>query len=223
MASKSQWDKDSVTGALIQTGRYLMDRELVWGNSGNMSARIDEQRMLITASGTYMGSLSQDDFVAVDIQSEKWVGTRKPSKEIPMHTAIYTKRPDVNVILHSSPFWATLVACSDFSIHSELFVESMYYLERIAYVDYFHPGSNALGMAVEEKAEHANIIFLKNHGILVCDDSFQEARMRLETLEMVCRMLVLARSAKIELNLLDHDVVQDFLKNSGYKSGKKGG
>lgn len=194
---------------------------MAWGNSGNMSARINEHEILITASGTYMGSLTPEDLVAVDVHSGEWVGTRKPSKEIPMHTAVYKKRPDVNVVLHSSPFWTTLAACSNLDLRSELFIESMYYLEKIAYVGYFHPGSQALGNAVEDKAGQTNILFLQNHGVIVYDESFQEARMRLETLEVVCRMMVTARSAGLSFKLLDPDVVRDFLETSGYKARKK--
>ncbi|WP_126427822.1 class II aldolase/adducin family protein [Brevibacillus marinus] len=219
MSSESQ--SAPLINSLVDVGKYLMNRELAWGNSGNLSARIDEHRMLITASGSYMGSLTAEDLVVVEIQTGNWSGARKPSKEIPMHAAIYKKRPDVNVVLHASPFWSTLVACSGFPLRSELFIESMYYLEKIAYVDYHHPGSQALGTAVEEKAEQANIMFLKNHGVLVYDESFQEARMRLETLEMVCRMMIAARSANIELHFLDEQIVQDFLLNSGYKPVKK--
>lgn len=62
--------------------------------------------MIITGSGTNMGELSEGDFVLVDIETQEWEGTNKPSKEIPMHRAIYRNRSDANVIIHASSFWS---------------------------------------------------------------------------------------------------------------------
>ncbi|GIO19666.1 class II aldolase [Oceanobacillus oncorhynchi subsp. incaldanensis] len=206
-----------IESKIIHTGNELLQKHLTWGNSGNMSVRNNENQMIITGSGTNMGSLTEGDFVLVNIETQEWEGTRKPSKEIPMHRAIYRNRPDANVVIHASPFWSTLVACSEEVIESKLFIEPMYYLEKIEGVGYFHPGSTALGEKVGEAAKKANILFLKNHGIIVFDDSVEEAVMRLETLEFTCRMMVMAKSSGVALSVLSDDIVKDFLENSGYK------
>ena len=67
------------------------------------------------------------------------------------------------------------------------------------------------------KARKANILFLDNHGVLVYDTSIQEALMGLQTLEVVCRMAITARSAGLNLRPLPSSTVQDFLVNSGYR------
>src|SRR5690606_1013797 len=82
-------------------------------------------------------------------------GARRPSKELPLHRAVYAARPDANAVLHGAPFHATLAACSELTVPDGLFVESMYYLEKIARVPYHHPGSEALGAAVGQHALHA--------------------------------------------------------------------
>ncbi|MCG7334736.1 class II aldolase/adducin family protein [Sporosarcina sp. ACRSM] len=206
---------------LIYTGQYLISNQLAWGTSGNMSARIDENRMVITASGTYMANLSMEDFVEYQIGTGEKESKRKASKETPMHLGIYREREDVNAILHSSPFYITLFACSNEPILSELFIETMYYLETIAYVDYHHPGSQELADAVSEKAQNANIIMMRNHGVVVCDDSVPEAQMRLETLEMACRMILKAKKSEVQLSVIPEKTVQSFLEDSFYKPRKR--
>jgi L-fuculose-phosphate aldolase len=134
-----------------------------------------------------------------------------------MHEAIYATRPEINAILHASPFYSTLIACSDVAVPSSWFVESMYYLERVARVSYAHPGSAELGAGVWEQAQSANILLLDNHGVLVYDTSVREALMGMHTLEMVCRMWVTAQSAGIRMRDLAPAVVEDFLQHSGYK------
>lgn len=209
-------DSNEARAGLQTAGRFMLDHDLAWGNAGNLSARLSPERYLITASGTRLGELADDDFVECSFEGPISQG-RKPSKETPMHRAIYEQRPEIGAVLHASPFYSTLVACTDIQVPADLFIEDMYYLERIEHVDYFHAGSPALGEAVREKAQKANILFLDNHGVLVYDTSIQEALMGLQTLEMVCRMAITARSAGLELRPLPASTVQDFLIHSGYR------
>lgn len=204
-------------GQLVEVGRHLLSNQLAWGTSGNMSARLNRDVMTITASGTHMGNLHEDDFVECEILTGDITGSRKASKETPMHTGIYRNREDVGAILHSSPFYATMFACSDVPLESKLFVESMYYLENIAYVDYFHPGTQELADAIAEKSLYADIIIMRHHGVVVFDKTISEALVRLETLEMVCRMILQEKASGIELNMIPTKKVQDFLENTGYR------
>src|SRR5688500_1990153 len=192
---------NEVRRQLQSAGHYMLDNDLAWGNAGNVSARLGPDRYLITASGTHLGELQDDDFVECSFK-DSITGTRKPSKETPMHRAIYEQRPEIGAVLHASPFYSTLIACADIQIPSDWFVEDMYYLERVERVSYFHPGSPELGDAVRAKARQADILLLENHGVLVFDTSIQEALMALQTLEMVCRMAITARSAGLELRAL---------------------
>ena len=205
---------------LIEAGQYLKSNHLAWGTSGNLSARVCDERILITASGTYLADLKDEDFVDFHLLSGTYEGTRKASKETPFHTGIYRERKDAKAVLHSSPFYTTLFACSNEKIISELFIETMYYLENIAYVDYHHPGTQELGDAISKQSLNANIIIMRNHGVVVFDDSIPEALMRLETLEMACRMILKAKECGVKLNLIPETVVTSFLEDSKYKPRK---
>ena len=209
-------DASEARAQLQAVGRFMLDHDLAWGNAGNLSARTGPDRYLITASGTRLGELADEDFVECALEG-MITNHRKPSKETPMHRAIYEQRPEIGAVLHASPFYSTLVACANIPVSGNLFVEDMYYLERVERVSYFHPGSHELGAAVRAKARLANILLLENHGVLVYDISVQEALMSLQTLEMVCRMTITARSAGLELESLSPSAVADFLEHSGYR------
>lgn len=216
---------DQTIVELQKTGAYMMDFGLAWGNAGNISARLDADLYAITASGTYLGELDKTDFAICSLNElsshlngvNRSSENKKPSKETPMHQAIYETRPEINAVIHASPFYSTLVACSDIELSSDLFVETMYYLQQIGRVPYQHPGSLALGEAVRKRGGQANILLLENHGVLVYDVSLREARMALHTLEMACKMLIHARQAQLNLRGLGPEVVRDFLDNAGYK------
>src|SRR5690606_37117747 len=147
---------------LREAGQYMLANDLAWGNAGNISARLDAHTLLVTASGTHLGHLADDDLVACPVQADQPITyARKPSKEMPMHRAVYAVRPEVQAVLHASPFYSTLAACApDLTLPGDLFVEDMYYLERVARVPYCHPGSAALGEAVRAHAAEANVLLL---------------------------------------------------------------
>jgi L-ribulose-5-phosphate 4-epimerase len=210
--------KQELKKQLRETGKYMMQYDLAWGNSGNISAKTAENSFLITASGTYLGDLELEDFAECSIETGKSIDTaKKPSKEVPMHLAIYETRPEIGAVLHASPLYSTLIASSNMDIPSAWFVESMYYLEKIERVPYAHPGSMELGELVREKAKKANILLLENHGVLVYDTSLKEAKMALQTLEMACRMLLISQKAGVVLQELSEKEEHSFLHESGYK------
>jgi len=209
---------EQVRRELQHTGRYMMQYGLAWGNAGNISARTEGDRYMITASGTFLGELADDDLIECDLAGGSYGPEgKKPSKETPMHRAVYESRPEIGAVLHASPFYSTLAACASIDIPSNWFVETMYYLERVERVPYYHPGTEALGEGVREKAKKANILLLENHGVLVYDTTIREARMALQTLEMACRMLVESRSSGISIDAIPRDVEKDFLEGAGYK------
>ena len=64
--------------------------------SGNFSARIDENTIAITRSGTDKGALSRADILVVDLDAPD----PRASAEAPLHYALYRSLPSVNAILH---------------------------------------------------------------------------------------------------------------------------
>lgn len=215
-------DIATLRAALQATGRVLIEQKLTWGNAGNLTARLDDGMLLATASGTRLGELADDDLVACPLDAATPQDyTRKPTKELPMHRAVYQARPDIGAVIHAAPLYSTLIACADEPVLSGLFVETMYYLERVARVPYFHPGSQALGDAVAREARRANVLILENHGVLVYDTTLTEALMALQTLEAACQTIITARSAGIALKQIPPDTVQDFLDHAGYKPRRR--
>jgi 3-dehydro-4-phosphotetronate decarboxylase len=215
-------DERDLRQKLIDAGKYMLTNGLAWGNAGNISARLDDERCLISASGTNLGCLEDGDLVEAGFSGKgKAKYARRPSKELPMHASVYLERPEINAVLHGAPFYSTLISCTGVEVPSNWFVEAMYYLERVARVPYHHPGSQALAGAVREQAPFANVLLLENHGVLVYDVSLQEALQSLHTLEVVCTMLSTAGQSGLGMRPLSKDVVQDFLENSGYRPRRK--
>lgn len=210
--------ENEIISDLQRTGKFLMDNNLAWGTSGNISSRKDNSSFYITASGTYMGDLKKEDLIVVP---NKLNQEKRPSKEFPFHKALYDNRPEINAVLHSAPFYSTLLSCTSTNIPSNYFVEAMYYLERVTRIKYHHPGSTNLAKEIGDKAETSNVFLLENHGVIVCDTSINEAIMALQTLEFTSKMFVKSLESGLTMNHLSVNVVEDFLNNSGYKKRRK--
>ena len=200
---------------IIETGRWIMEKNLTWGTSGNISVR-EGDHIYVTASGTVIGDLHEEDITVVDLEGKVLEG-KKPSKETGMHLEVYRKRPEVAAVLHASPFWTTFAACTTIEMKTDLFIESMYYDEKLLRVPYFHAGSSALAEAVSKVAEKTHVILMEHHGMLCYDQNLKECRSALEVTENVCRMNIMAQSAGIPLQELPKETVRDFLEGGYYK------
>jgi 3-dehydro-4-phosphotetronate decarboxylase len=210
-------EKKQAVEMLVDTGRRIMEKGLTWGNAGNISVKLDENHILITASGSRLDSLTEDCLTLWELSAQKhWGG--KPSKELPVHLKVYETSSWASAVLHTSPLHATMFSVSGLSLNNRLFVENMYYLQRVCRIPYCHPGSAALRDAVRKAAPSHNVMLLDHHGVLAYDTSLAEACMAVEVLENTCRMQLLALGAGLRLDTLDEETVQDFLLRSGYKA-----
>jgi len=209
-------DMNTAVRALIDAGKWIAEKNMTWGSAGNMSIRLDETHVLITASGTRFDSLTEDSFTLYNLAEDTWSGG-KPSKELPVHLAVYRNAPWAGAVVHASPFHTTLAASTTLEVRNDLFVENMYYLQRMARIPYAHPGSKELTAFVDGVAANANVILMKNHGVILYDTTMQEACAGLEVLENTCRMCLEAARAGINMTPVEKETVQDFLLNSGYR------
>ena len=69
---------------------------------GNLSARLPDERMLLTATGVLAG-ISTGDFATVGLDGTEYDGNLQPgSREIVgMHAVVYRERPDVGAVIHT--------------------------------------------------------------------------------------------------------------------------
>ena len=69
--------------------------------SSNFSMRLDLRLVAITISGKDKGKLTDDDIMVVDWEGKAVGSDHRPSAETLLHTQIYRRYPDVNVVLHT--------------------------------------------------------------------------------------------------------------------------
>ena len=88
-------------------GRWMYQRDHIAACEGNLSVRLDSQRILTTPTCMNKGMLAPSDLVVMDLEGRQISGERKASSEIAMHLLFYRMRPDVYAICHAHPPTAT--------------------------------------------------------------------------------------------------------------------
>ncbi len=171
---------------MIQVSRYLYEKGLVPGKSGNISIRYkkDEfERIAVTPSGLSLKSLAEKDIVIVDMEENKiYQDNKNPTSELLMHLKIYQTRKDINAIVHTHSPIATGFAFADEKIEiMEGFgpIKDQF----IPYVDYYNPGSIELAEAVSKGLEKTDVLVLKEHGLVSIGKNLDEASLLSEFIE----------------------------------------
>ncbi len=187
---------------LEQICKKMAERGLVIGASGNVSERQGDF-FRITASSVRLDSVNNSTIITCGINSD--VTPEKASIETGMHRAIYQQRQEVNAIIHANPPYTTLLACSDEIINTSIIPEGA--LIHVSYVGVFQPGSKELASAVGSASLKSDVIILRNHGVVVIGVSLEEALNRLEYVEFISRLIIMARMSGIKLNEAEFKVI----------------
>jgi L-fuculose-phosphate aldolase len=206
-------DKEVLIKKMIKFGKEAEKKNLIWGPSGNISHKMDEDSYIITGSGAYLGVLNNEDFVVVDLKNKTVEGEAKPSIESKMHTGIYKIQDGAKSVFHSQPFFTTLISCTDLEVDTRLFPESMAYIDRIGRVQYNHPGSQKFADSVSERARECDTIILSNHGAICWGNSLENVLLKTESLELLCKLVAFSRVTDLNLNFLPQDLKEEFLKH----------
>ncbi len=88
---------------ICNVGRRMYGRGLVVACEGNVSTRLEPDRILVTPAGVCKGHLAPQDLLVTDSSGAVIYGTGRPSSEILMHLLFYSLRPDVHAVCHAHP------------------------------------------------------------------------------------------------------------------------
>lgn len=168
---------EKLKNELIEISRKCYDRNLIVATGGNVSCRVPgEDAMLIKGSGSAFRNMDSEDVVKVDLDGNYLEGTKDVSKEWQFHAGIYKERPEVNVVIHVHPPFATAVAAN----HDELPLVTNHaeiYLKNVPTVDKAPSGSDKLAELAVAKFEDTDVVsvLLREHGTITVGDSFDSA------------------------------------------------
>lgn len=182
---------------ICRYGRSLFERGLTPGSSGNISLRLPDGGWLVTPTNASLGFLDPARISRLDAAG-RLISGDKPTKEIPLHGALYESRSEAKAIVHLHSTHAVAVSMlPEIDPRQVLPPLTPYYLMRTggtALVPYYRPGDPAVADAIRGLAGKYSSVLLANHGPVVAGDSLEGAVFATEELEETAKLYLLLRN-----------------------------
>src|ERR671912_2202596 len=205
---------------IVEVGRRLWERGYVASNDGNVSVRLDEQRLITTPTAVSKGFMTPDMMVITDLEGRKLAGERNASSELKMHLEVYKHRPDVRAVVHAHPPTATGFAVAGIPLDRAVLAEVITTLGSIPIAEYATPSTEELPAAVRKYVKAHDGLLLANHGALTIGPDVYAAYYKMETIEHFAKISLVTRQLGRE-NLLSRQEVhrlQELRGNYGIKA-----
>jgi L-fuculose-phosphate aldolase len=198
--------EEALRSDVVEIGRRLYSRGYVASNDGNVSVRLDSDRVLTTPSGVSKGFMTPGMLVVTDMQGRKLSGERQASSELLMHIEVYRNRPDVNAVVHAHPPLATGFAVAGIPLDRAVLAEVVTTLGAIPIAEYGTPSTQELADAVRHHIKAHDGLLLANHGALTVAGELFAAYYKMETIEHFAQISLIARLLGRE-NLISREEV----------------
>jgi L-fuculose-phosphate aldolase len=199
--------EEQIRADIVEAGRRMYTRGYVASNDGNISARLDDERLITTPKSVSKGFMTPDMLVIVDREGRKVSGDRDPSSELPMHLEVYRNRPDVGAVCHAHPPLATGFAVAGIPLTRAVLAEVITTLGSIPIAEYGTPSTAELPEAVRKYIKAHDGMLLANHGAVTCGPNVMAAYYKMETIEHFAKISLVARLLGGE-NLISRDEVE---------------
>ena len=205
-------DEERASAAIIAAGRRLGARGLISAGEGNLSVRLDADRLLVTPSGRRKDELEPDQLVVVRIghaeRDARSISGLAPSSDLAIHLAVHAARPDIGAVAHAHlPASMGLTLAGEYPDPASL-PETAELLPRLPFVAYGEMGSLELADRIADKLSDgpeplAGAALLERHGAVAVGPDLETAIDRLELIEVLCRTwrdALLLRAARATLD-----------------------
>jgi L-fuculose-phosphate aldolase len=156
---------------------------LIAGAEGNVSVRLERERILVTPRGLLKSELRPEDLLEVP----------RSNHRVRLHLRAYRQRIDCGAVVHAHPPAATAFAVAGEGLPGDVLPEIALSMGDVPCVPYARAGTPAPGDAAEAFLARHVAVLLANHGARTWAENLTLARIRMESLEHAARILLGAR------------------------------
>ena len=160
---------------------------------GNVSAKLDDARIVATPTGIHKGFMSEDELIVVDGRGKRISGTREPSTELRMHIAAYDARPDIRAVVHAHPTNCIAFSLAGMSLAQCLLPEIVFTFGSIPTTAYTTPTTEEVPNEIVRWVRDFDAMILDRHGSLTVGSDVFDAYNKLERMEHVAEITFRAR------------------------------
>jgi len=199
---------------ILDTVRWLAERRLYTGTSGNVSCRAPDG-FLVTPTGIACDDLRAAEMVEVALDG-RTRGKLLPSSEWRLHRDIYLHRPDVGAIVHTHSTVATALSCLRRPIPAFHYMVAKTGGRELRCAKYATYGTEALSNNALAALTGRRACLMANHGMVALGADLSAARLLAEEVEALCAQYVVARSVGTPVILSAREMDAVAQKFAGY-------
>jgi L-ribulose-5-phosphate 4-epimerase len=194
---------------VIAYAHRMQAEHLVAATAGNVSTRVAHEPDVIAMTPTSLpyDTLEPEDICLVSTNGERLESRREPTSELPLHTLVYARRPEVGAIVHTHSRAAMTMAVLGWRLPPILtgLVEAAGGDVRVA--PYSRPGTAEVADRATEALADRSACFLRHHGLLAVGADLAHAFQAASITEGAARVYLDARAQGVEVPELAPDEV----------------
>lgn len=214
-------DTPAIRQSIIDGCLWMQSAGLNQGTSGNISVRVDDG-MLITPSAVPYGDMTPAMIVKLPLHGPP-NPDQNPSTEWQFHQSVLQTRPDADAVVHAHPVHATAIATQRRAIPAIHYMVAAFGGTDIPCCGYALFGSDALSKMVADAVVSRHGCLMANHGALTLGDTLERALWRMQELETLARVMLLAEASGTPTILSDADISDTLASfhNYGMRAAQK--
>jgi L-fuculose-phosphate aldolase len=178
---------------LVRYSKLCYTNRLVAATDGNLSVRTKKNFVISTCANVNKGKIKLNDLIKTDLKGKKKQGRKNVSSEIKLHLYIYSKRKDINAVVHTHPRFATAFAAAGIALDKAVLPEVYLKLKKIPLAKYATPSTEEVCESIEQYIINHNAILLGNHGLVTFGKTIDEAYYLTEKAEQFAEISFYAR------------------------------
>jgi len=180
-------DHSEARQQVVDACLWLAERGFLAATGGNVSLRINADLLAVTPSAVDYYLMSPEDICIMRLNTlEAVAGGRKPSIECGLHAALLRSREDAAAVIHTHQPLASAVALLNLPLSTVTVAERHAIGARIEIVPYAPSGTWMLVRALKRRLRpDVHAYLLRNHGLICCGSTIEEALARTEVVERV--------------------------------------
>ena len=205
-------EKKEVINAGIKLDRY----GLIALSGGNVSLKVDKDRVLVTPSGMIYEELETDDIILMDLTGKVIEGNRKASVDTKALLYIYNNMPEINAVIHTHQPYATALGLVEEEFKCNLTTLANATKGSVNVCPFSSAASEQMGVEAVENLNGKLAVILKNHGVITVGNSLKQALYSCVYLEEAAKTYCIAKSMSDNVAMMTEEQIEQAVKIFDY-------